>query len=230
MKKVVLIVFVALFALSSANAAKKIKISVVPENAKIYVDGNYIGDGNVTSIVTGDFISLKFECPGYVTINTKFYRKDKRNAISYTMTEDTFYASSSESDIVNNYFTVIVDPKYYSINDDGTKDVTLAWKMIHQILLNYFDEIQNSDPLSGFIQTPWVYQLFPESQVQIRTRVMISEGGGSVSDLVYRIKIYSEKGSIMAAHRDEYFKSCDRLLKKYESLIQEFQARLGKQN
>ena len=228
MKKLLLLVaFLAFF--FSAEAARKVKISVIPESAKIYVDGNYIGDGNVTASVTGDFISLKFECPGYVTINTKFYKKDKRNAISYTMTEDTFYASSSESDVVNNFFTVIVDPKYYTINEDGTKDVTLAWKMIHQILLNYFDEIQSSDPLSGFIQTPWVYQLFPEAQVQIRTRVMVSEGG-SMNDLVYRIKIYSEKGAIMAAHRDEYFKTCDRLLKKYDSLIQEFQARLGKQN
>jgi len=228
MKKFYSLIFCAILAISTLNA-KDVKISVVPEDAKIFVDGNYVGDGIITTTVKGDFINLKLEAPGYVTIHTKFYKSDKRKAVSYTLRKDTFYEASEQSDLANNYFTITVNKEFYTTNEDGSRDDSKAWKMVHQILLNYFDEIQSSDLASGFVQTPWVYKAFPEADVQARVRVTVSEGniGGALS---YKIKIASETAGLNATHKDENFKANDRLLKKYESLIEEFQTRLGEKN
>lgn len=212
--------------LASPLYAKKIKIAAVPEDAKIFVDGNYIGDGTVTVAVRGDFISLKIESPGYVTIHSKFYKTDPRSAVSFNLRKDTFYESSTQNDNANNFFMVTINKKLYSTNEDGTKNSSTAWKMAHQIILNYFEEIQTSDSASGFIQTPWVYKTFPEAEIQVRCRVTVSESnlGG---DLTYKVKVSSETAGLNAPHRDERFKPTERILKKYETLIEEFQTRLG---
>lgn len=228
MKRIISLLLCFFLTLLSLSA-KDVKISVVPENAKIYVDGNYVGDGIVTVRVTGDFLNIKFECPGYVTIHTKFYKSDKRKAISYNMRKDTYGDSSYQSDLANNYFSVTVGKAYYQTDQDGNRDVSTAWKLIHQILLNYFDEIQTSDKSSGFIQTPWVYKSFPEAEVQVRTRVTITESNND-GDLAYRIKVQNETASLYDSHKDEFFKPDDRLLKKFESLIEEFQTRLGEKH
>lgn len=228
MKKL-LTLLVCVFLVQLCLSGKDVKISVVPENAKIYVDGNYVGDGIVTVKVQGDFLNLKFECPGYITIHTKFYKSDKRKAISYTMRKDTYGDSSYQSDLANNFFTVAVGKSYYTVDIEGKRDVTIAWKLIHQILLNYFDEIQTSDKSSGFVQTPWVYKSFPEAEVQVRTRVTVTESSND-GDLAYRIKIQNETAGLYDSHKDEFFKPDDRLLKKFESLIEEFQTRLGEKH
>lgn len=227
MKKLLLLI--SLLFVGFVASAKDVKISVVPEDAKIYVDGNYVGDGIVTVKVTGDFLNIKFECPGYKTIHTKFYKSDKRNAISYTMRKDTYGDNSYQSDLANNYFTVTVNKAYYTVDENGERDITAAWKLIHQILMNYFDEIQTSDKASGFVQTPWVYKSFPEAEVQVRTRATVSESNND-GDLAYRVKIQNETAGLYDSHKDEFFKPDDRLLKKFESLVEEFQTRLGEKH
>lgn len=99
--------------------------------------------------------------------------------------------------------------------------------MIHQVILNYFDEIQTTDMASGFIQTPWLYKSFPEADKQIRTRVSVKESnlGG---DLTFQIKISSEVAPLIASQRDESFQEIDRIVNDLEPMISEFQARLGK--
>ena len=44
---------------------------------------------------------------------------------------------------------------------------------IHQILLNYFEEIATTDIHGGYLQTPWHYKAFQLSNKQIRTRVTV---------------------------------------------------------
>ena len=48
--------------------AKDVKISVTPSDAKIYIDGNYMADGVLVARVTKDFIVVKIEREGYVTL------------------------------------------------------------------------------------------------------------------------------------------------------------------
>ena len=223
-----LIMLCALVCIPVFALAKDVKISVTPSDAKIYIDGNYVGDGVVTASLKkkDGFIVIKCVRDGYVDLETKFFFTDKRDAVSFTMRRDVFLDVSSPSGLVNKYFTVKVAKDLYSVNPDGTRDTGIAWKMIHQVILNYFDEIQTTDMASGFVQTPWQYKTFPEADKQMRTRVSVKESnvGG---DLTFQIKVSSEVAPLLAAQRDESFQEIDRIAKDFEPIISEFQARLG---
>lgn len=201
----------------------------MPSDARISIDGNYVGDGLITTDIKKkeSFIVVKMEKDGYLTLETKIYFTDKRKAVSYTLRPDAFRNVTSPSGIVNRFFAVTVSKSLYSETTDGKRNTELAWKMIHQIILNYFDEIQTTDKASGFVQTPWSYKSFPEADKQIRTRVSIKESnlGG---DLTFQIKISSEAAPLNAMQRDESFQEIDRIAKVFEPMISEFQARLGK--
>lgn len=218
-----------LFAASICQAAKEVKITVIPSDAKIYIDGNYAADGITTATLKkkDGFIVVKFEREGYVTLETKIFTTDKRKAVSYTMRRDAFFDVSVASGLVNKYFSVKISKDLYTVDESGKRNTELAWKMIHQVILNYFDEIQTTDMASGFIQTPWLYKSFPEADKQIRTRVSVKESnlGG---DLTFQIKISSEVAPLIASQRDESFQEIDRIVKDLEPMISEFQARLGK--
>jgi copper chaperone CopZ len=211
-------------------AKKKIvKISVVPSDAQISVDGNYVGDGVVeVALDKSDFIAIKLEKEGYLTQEVKFYKSDKRTAISYNMRPDKFYEASVPSGLVNKFFSVTVSPDYYTVDKDGKKDTDKAWKLIHQILLNYFDEMQTTDISSGFIQTPWAYERFSESRQAIRTRVTVKQSGISDDNLVFQIKISSEEAPLIGMNNENSYREVVRILKKFEPLISEFQSRLSK--
>jgi len=228
MKKILLLCC-TLFAVSVCLAAKEVKITVIPSDAKIYIDGNYAADGITTATLKkkDGFLVVKFEREGYVTLETKIFATDKRKAISYTMRRDAFFDVSVASGLVNRYFSVKISKDLYTVDENGKRNTELAWKMIHQVILNYFDEIQTTDMASGFIQTPWLYKSFPEADKQIRTRVSVKESnlGG---DLTFQIKISSEVAPLIASQRDESFQEIDRIVKDLEPMISEFQARLGK--
>lgn len=228
MKKILLLCC-TLFAATICLAAKEVKITVIPSDAKIYIDGNYAADGITTATLKkkDGFIVVKFEREGYVTLETIIFTTDKRKAVSYTMRRDAFFDVSVASGLVNKYFSVKISKDLYTVDESGKRNTELAWKMIHQVILNYFDEIQTTDMASGFIQTPWLYKSFPEADKQIRTRVSVKESnlGG---DLTFQIKISSEVAPLIASQRDESFQEIDRIVKDLEPMISEFQARLGK--
>lgn len=210
-----------------ASYAKEVKIVAIPSTAKIYVDGSYVGDGIVSATLRkkDDFIAIKIENPGFVTLQTKIYFKDKRNAYEFTLKKDDFYDSSTESANANKFFNVSVSDKYLEASKDQKEATLLVWKMIHQILLNYYSEIATSDMLSGFVQTPWSKTSFGEANTQVRTRVTVKESnlGGK---LTYSIKIESQQAPL-SSNREESFINTDRVLKQYEQLIPEFQSRIG---
>lgn len=87
----------------SLGYAKDVKITVVPSDAKIYVDGNYVGDGVTTASLKkkDGFLVLKFEKEGYITLETKFFYTDKRKAVSYTLRHDAFFDVTTASGLVN---------------------------------------------------------------------------------------------------------------------------------
>ena len=227
MKKLFLFVLL-LCSINVSLQAREIKVSVTPSNAKIYVDGNYYADGIAVINVKkkAGFVVIKMESPGYVTMETKIYASDKRKAVSYTLRRDSFFDVSEASGLVNKYFNVKVSKEHYSIDENGKMDLSRAWKIIHQVILNYFDEIQTTDIASGFIQTPWRYETFTEAEKQIRTRVSVKQNAFS-EDLAFQIKVSSEAGSLYASRRDESFQEIDRILKSLEPIISEFQTRLG---
>ena len=198
--------------------AKKIKIVTTPENAKIYVDGNYVGDGVYVLNFKGkdEFFSVKVEAPGYIEKNLRIYKHDTRKAIPIDLREDETIEASVESDLANRYFTINVR--------DGV-DENLAWKLLSQVMLNYFDEMKTSDKASGYMNTTWKVDKFPKSELKVRTSVQIKEI--TSEGLAYQIRIKSEIAPI-DTRGDQGYKPWTRVLKHYEPLINEMQQRIGK--
>lgn len=207
---------------------KDIKIVVLPTEATIKVNGSYYGEGSaVLKIKKNDFVSLECSCPGYETLNTRIYGNDERKTIEIKLKEDMLLKQTTESSVANNFFSVKVNKNLYT--DDpktGKRNADNAWKMAHSVLLKYFDEIMTSDAASGFIQTPWLYKNYVEAGKTLRTRVTIKESniGG---DLTFQIKMASEMAPIQGRSREESFLETNRIMKEFETLISEFQSRLG---
>lgn len=207
---------------------KDIKVVVLPSEATIKVNGSYYGEGSaVLKIKKNDFVSLECSCPGYETLNTRIYGNDERKTIEIKLKEDMLLKQTAESSVANNFFSVKVNKNLYS--DDpatGKRNSENAWKMAHSVLLKYFDEIMTSDAASGFIQTPWLYKNYVEAGKTLRTRVTVKESniGG---DLTFQIKMASEMAPIQGRSREESFLETNRIMKEFETLISEFQSRLG---
>lgn len=207
---------------------KDIKIVVIPSEATIKVNGSYYGDGSaVLKIKKNDFVSLECSCPGYETLNTRIYGNDDRKTIEVKLKEDMLLKQTTESSVANNFFSVKVNKSLYT--DDpatGKRNSENAWKMAHSVLLKYFDEIMTSDAASGFIQTPWLYKNYVEAGKTLRCRVTIKESniGG---ELTFQIKMASEMAPIQGRGREESFLETNRIMKEFETLISEFQSRLG---
>ena len=226
MKHLFLALITVLFAVSAWG--KDIKVVVIPTEATIKVNGSYYGEGSaVLKIKKNDFVSLECSCPGYETLNTRIYGNDNRKTIEVKLKEDMLLKQTSESSVANNFFSVKVNKNLYSDDPEtGKRNSENAWKMAHNVLLKYFDEIMTSDAASGFIQTPWLYKNYVEAGKTLRTRVTVKESniGG---DLTFQIKMTSEMAPIQGRSREESFLETNRIMKEFESLVSEFQTRLG---
>ena len=222
--------FLALISVLLAVSAwgKDIKVVVIPTEATIKVNGSYYGEGSaVLKIKKNDFVSLECSCPGYETLNTRIYGNDDRKTIEVKLKEDMLLKQTSESSVANNFFSVKVNKDLYSDDPEtGKRNSENAWKMAHSVLLKYIDEIMTSDAASGFIQTPWLYKNYVEAGKTLRTRVTVKESniGG---DLTFQIKMASEMAPIQGRSREESFLETNRIMKEFETLVSEFQARLG---
>lgn len=174
-----------------------------------------------------DFVSLECSAPGYETLITRIYGNDGRKTIEIKLKEDLLLKQTSESSVANNFFTVKVSKTLYSDNKKtGERNSESAWKMAHSVLLKYFDEIMTSDVASGYIQTPWLYKNYIDAGKTLRHRVTVKESniGG---DLTFQIKLTSEIAPTQARSKEEAFMETNRIIKEFETLVSEFQTRLG---
>lgn len=231
MKKT-LFLFGLLFLFITGIQAKKktelIKITVEPKEAAIYINNTLAGYGYAEFTrpeKKNDLVIIRCECEEYKPILTKFYGGDKRSSISFALQQDGFYRASAASGIVNKFFTVDIDSLYYKLEGESV-DVSAAWKLLHQILLNYFDEIASTDFYGGYLQTPWQYKTFTLSEKQIRNRVTIRDIS-TPKHVAFQIKVESEVAGSQAARHGE-FTEVDRIPKELEPLIEELQTRIGK--
>lgn len=212
-----------------AKREKVIKVSVQPQEAAIYINNSLIGYGygEFSRPKKKDNVAIiRVECNEYTTAHSKFYGGDERNSLSFNLMQDGFYRGSAFSGLVNKFMTVTLDPKYYSINEDGKIDSEAAWKLLHQILLNYFPEIETTDIHGGYLQTPWKYKTFNMSEKQIRNRVTVRDVT-TPERVAFQIRISSEVAGAMQARHGE-FDEIDRLPKELEPLVEELQTRIGK--
>ncbi|MDE6243218.1 MAG: hypothetical protein K2M14_04315 [Muribaculaceae bacterium] len=231
MKKYLFLLMALVFCVSAFadKKAKVIKITVQPQEAAIYVDNNLIGYGY------GEFSRppkknqvaiIRVECNEYTTANSKFYGGDERNSLSFNLMQDGFYRGSAASGLVNKYLTITLDPQYYTIDANGKVNSEAAWKLLHQILLDYFPEIETTDFHGGYLQTPWKYKTFKMSEKQLRNRVTVRDVT-TPDRVAFQIKISSEIAGAMQARHGE-FDEVDRLPKELEPMVEELQTRIGK--
>lgn len=231
MKKLLLMLFLLLGVSNGANAAKSktFKIIAQPKESSIFINNQFVGYGfaefNRPKKKT-DVIAIRIECEGYKPIESKIYADDVRSSVSFSLQEDGFYRTTAASGLVNKFMTVTLDNSLYTIDEQGSIDVSPAWKLLHQILLNYFEEIAMTDFHGGYLQTPWHYKTFQLSNKQMRTRVTIRDIS-TPSKVAFQIKVSSEVASSMAARHGE-FTNVDRIVKELEPLLLELQTRLGK--
>lgn len=227
-----LLTLIALIVVIPAFAEKKskvIKISAEPKEAAIYVDNALIGYGygEFTRPAKKNQVAIiRIECNEYSTVNSKFYGGDERNSVSFKLMQDGFYRGSASSGLVNKFMTITLDPQYYTVEDNGKINSEAAWKLLHQILLNYFPEIETTDFHGGYLQTPWKYKSFTMSEKQLRNRVTVRDVS-TPERVAFQIKISSEVAGAMAARHGE-FDEIDRLPKELEPMVQELQTRIGK--
>ena len=207
---------------------KDIKIVVTPPEAVIKVNGSYYGEGAVNvKIKKNDFVIVEATAPGYETLTTRIYGNDDRKTIAINLKEDAILTQTVESALANKFFTVKVSKNLYTEDPEtGKRNSEQAWKLAHNILLNYIDEIQTSDMASGYIQTPYYIKSYIEAGKTLRSRVTIKETniGG---DLTFQIKVSSEIAPIQGRYREESYMETTRMIKEFEPLINEFQTRLG---
>ena len=217
----------AFMTLSAQRKSKTVKVTVTPKEAAIYINNTFAGYGfaEFTRPKKNEVVIIRCECNEYSPILSKFYGSDKRSAVSYTLQQDGFFRASAASGIVNKFFTIDIDPQYYKIEGEKV-DVSAAWKLLHQILLNYFEEIQTTDFYGGYVQTPWQYKQFTLSDKQIRNRVTIRDIS-TPDKVAFQIKVSSEVAGAAAARHGE-FTEIDRVPKELEPIIQELQTRIGK--
>ena len=212
-----LLLLVTVCMIPAAVSAKNKKITVRPADAKIYVDGNYVADGSyfLKFNAKNDMYMVKVEATGYVTKEMKIFKTDTRSVIPIDLREDDSIEGSVASNLANKYFTINVR--------EGVDEST-AWKLLSQVLLNYFDEMKTADKSSGFMNTPWVEHRFPMAEVKVRTMVQIKQITND--GLAYQIRISSELAPI-DTRGDHGYKPWPRVLKQYEPLIHEMQQRIG---
>ncbi|OUQ50700.1 hypothetical protein B5E60_12910 [Alistipes sp. An116] len=231
MKNLFLLLIFLLGGLNLANGAKSktFKVMAQPKEASIFVNNQFVGYGfaefNRPKKKT-DVIAIRIECEGYKPLETKIYADDVRSSVSYTLQDDGFYRATAASGLVNKFMTVTLDNSLYTIDEQGTINVTKAWRLLHQILLNYFEEIATTDYSGGYLQTPWHYKTFQLSDKQMRTRVTVRDIS-TPAQVAFQIKVSSEVASAMAARHGE-FTNVDRIVKELEPMLQELQTRLGK--
>ena len=160
MGKAIALVFTFLLAFTSYAAKRSVivKINVEPKDAAIYVDNNLVGYGYgvfARPQSKNQVAVIKLECNGYITVNYKFYREDRRDALSFRLMQDDFICGTTPAYFVNEFLTVDIAPSYYDEKEDGAVDVSAAWTQLERILLNYDLDIDTKDFIGGVLVQWW---------------------------------------------------------------------------
>lgn len=225
MKKVLLVLLAILFCGTINLNAQKKTIHVTPDNAKIFVDGNEVGNGSYTLKFDPrtDFYMLKFEAPGYLTKQVKLFKNNPNKTIAYKLAKDDFFFNSVGAsgedgiDVANKWFEV-------TVKKDMTEDQ--IWKRLMSIANKNFENVEIRDKSAGWIRTAWSKTTFESGQV-CRTRLEIKINTDIEEEITYRVKIYSEINNDPDCIGDDCFEKTDRLVKKFIDVVNELQNKLN---
>ncbi len=201
-----------------------VKITTNPNDAVIEIGGKTVGTGSYDlKVPKNGNVEIRVKKDGFVRYVKNYYNQANMQEPPITdfieMTVDEAYTSSVSSDLANVRITVPVNTAYKAEE---------SWRILSSIITRYFDILETVDFNTGYLTTSWQVQNFQSSI--IRTRVIVSSGGNS-DQLAYAIKLISQEAYLDGQNQvtvkdDEKFVDWARILKKYEGLIEEVQARL----
>jgi hypothetical protein len=210
------LIILTLFLLSGCKTTYTVKVSEA--DAIIFVDGKEMGvTPREIEVRKNDYKNITVKKTGYFEGKTALYYNGlKRKTEEIKLIKDDSYEASIQSNYANNDFEQEIDSKFLEVE---------AWKVASQIITNYIDNLEMADAATGYMRTTWVIQSFNKST--IRTRIIVRQS--SSRPLKFKIKIQSEFAGLpnVSVKDDDKFKNWDRILKKYDVLITEFQTRLG---
>jgi hypothetical protein len=223
MKKAKLLMLIVLISSCITVSAhdKTVLVSASEQDAIIYADGKQVGTGSAEVVVPAyGQVFVQAKKAGFITAEVTFYNYSGKEAppktYQFTLEKDDAFEGSIKNDYANTDFEQEINSKFSDIQ---------AWKLISEIVTSYFDNIEMADKETGYLKTNWQSKSFKKCTV--RTRVIVKQS--SSSPLKYKIKIISEISDSpnSSVKDDDKFKEWDRILKKYDGLITEFQTRLG---
>lgn len=201
-----------------------IKITTAPNDAAIEIGGKRIGNGSYDLKVSKNAcVEVRVSKDGFVRYVKNYCNQANMQepplADFLELQVDEAYSSSVSSDLANVRITVPVR--------EGVAPEE-AWKILSSIITGYFDILETVDYNTGYLTTAWQVQNFQSSV--IRTRVIVSTGGNT-DQIAYAVKLISQEAFLdgktsVTVKDDEKFEDWARILKKYDGLIQEIQARL----
>jgi hypothetical protein len=214
------ILFIPTVFFMRATASEKVTVTSSPQTARIYVDGIQMGTGKVVVKVSKNAcVTVEVKLEGYVQETRTYCDKkgitDPPSSDYIQLQEDESYTSSLESNIANTDVQLNVNP---------SKTKEEAWKEIVSVVLEKFDDLENSDEKTGYLRTSWVGMSFKTNTIRIRFIVKQS----SESPLVYRAKFVSESSGKSGTpyNADEQYRSFNRILKKYDGFLDELTTKL----
>lgn len=201
-----------------------VKITTTPNDASIEISGKRVGNGSYDlKVPKNACVEIRVLREGFVQYKKNYCNQSNMQEPPLTdfleLAIDEAYTSSVSSDLANVRITV---PVRAGISAES------AWKVLSSIITGYFDVLETVDYNTGYLTTSWQVQNYLTSI--IRTRVIVS-AGGNTNQTAYVIKLVSQEAKINGDERvtvkdDEKFEDWARILKKYDGLIQQIQARL----
>lgn len=198
---------------------KKIQVSTSQSDAEIYVNGKMIGKGSARVIVPkDDCVIVTAKKIGFLEEQIEFCHQKGMakppKSHYFEMKNDDAFDASVQTDIANVDIEIAVN--------ETSRDK--AWKLLNQIVLNYIDVIEMTDKETGYLRTAWSLQTFKQNT--IRSRIIIKES--SSSPLAFKVKLVSEESGnpMTSVKSDHLYKEWDRVLRSYDNVISEFQARI----
>lgn len=201
-----------------------VKITTNPSDALVQINGKTVGTGSYDlKVPLNGSVEIRVLKDGYVRYAKTYFNQANMQEPPATdfieMAVDEAYTSSVSSDLANVRITVPVNSAHSSEE---------AWRILSSIVTRYFDILETVDYNTGYLTTSWQVENFASSV--IRTRVIVSSGGNS-DQLAYAVKLISQEAFLdgqnsVTVKDDEKFEDWSRILKKYEGLVQEIQARL----
>lgn len=210
-----ILIFGGLLFANNTWASEKIQFSVSEQDAKIFVDGVLVGNGQATIVVPKNAcVNVKVVKVGFLPAEKNYCNKKgfaEPPSKDYLKLEvDEAYVASIQTDIAN--VDIGVKPR-----TEGPD----AWKNLNQIVVSYFDVIELSDKETSYLRTAWAVQSFKSGVVRTRFIVKGAQDG-------FKVKLVSEISNTpgVSVKNDESFKEWDRVLRKYEGLITEIQSRI----